>query len=35
MCAAQVSVQSGGDEAVPEDHAPGDEQDARGRDKGG
>lgn len=31
----QVSVQGGGDEAVPENHAPGPQQDARGGDEGG
>lgn len=34
MCVfvVQVSVQSGGDEAVAKDHAPGTQQDARRRD---
>lgn len=31
----QVSVPGGGDEAVPQNHAAGPQQDARGGDKGG
>lgn len=33
-CALQIFVPRRGDEAVPEDHAPGSEQDARRRDQG-